>query len=344
MMFPFRSRRNDSDRPQAKLNSQTLLASPLSATPQAICLPLRQAVKQHLQNPLVLFWIGFALLFIAGAILRTIRIDMPPIDFPADRQKGNCLIIDLFRSGDYHLNTRSEWMEIRLYPWIVAKTAWLCGLFSIDIWTLARAWVAVFGMITVAFAALAGYWAAAEPQASRNRRLRLALLLMAAMAFNTFHIRVSRMITTESLTLALQAGALAFFLMAYHNPKRIRYYALFIIFFVLSGIGKIPSLIWLPAYFLYFSFNRAIRLRTRLMGAGVMVLGSFFVLWAYKLNPFSIAQSYMSNYSTISGQAIEWMHNELWIRSYIGRIVLMLTLPGAVFAILGFLEIGRAHV
>lgn len=340
-MFPLRPRRINPERQQGNPNSQTLLASPLSATPQLKFLSITQTVihtiRQRLQNPMVLFWIGFALIFIAGAIIRTIRIDMPPIDFPADRQKGNCLIIDLFRNGNFHLNTRSQWMEIRLYPWIVAKTSWLCPLLAIDVWTLARVWVAIFGMVTICFAALAGYWAAAEPNASRNRRLRLSLILMAAMAFNTFHIRISRMITTESLTLAFQAGALAFFLMAYHNPKRIRYYVFFIIFFVLSGIGKIPSLIWLPGYFIYFGFNRAIRLRTRLIGAGVMILASLFVLWAYKLNPFSIAHAYMSNYSIISTQALEWMHSELWIRSYVGRTVLMLTLPGTIFAILGFL-------
>ena len=295
------------------------------------------AARRLWQRPVFWFWLAVAAIFIGGAILRTLRIDMPPLDFPSDRQKSNMRMIEAFISGGASLfGSRSSFVEIGLYPWIVAHTRWICAIFNCELWTLARIWALIFGMITVGFAGLAGYWLPLGVTSSRNYRLRSALIFMAAMAFDPYHIRLSRMITTESLTMACQAAALAFFLMAWHKNFW-RNAVIFLIFFMLSGMGKIPSMIWLPGYFLYLLFSRQITWRVKGIGLILAAVGVMVVFAVYRLNPFTMFQDYATKYSHFSGQALAWMHNPLWIRSYIGRTVMMVTFPGAILAVIGFL-------
>ena len=97
----------------------------------------------------VLFWTGFIMLFLAGFVLRFQHLDMPPIDFPADRQKSNTLIIEKMIGGEGFLDFRGEWLELRMLPWLVANNSVMCEWFNCEIWTLARIFSLFFGLLTV---------------------------------------------------------------------------------------------------------------------------------------------------------------------------------------------------
>lgn len=290
--------------------------------------------------PSTSFWILFLLIVAAASALRTYRLDLPPIDYPADRQHTNATTIDSLRHGASLLSMTGAWMELRLLPWITARTAALCATFHCEIWTLARFWSAFFGVLTVMMAACAGYWAAAVPGSSRPQRRRIALFWMAALAFNPYHWQISRLIMTESITLAMQMSAVAFFWIAYRHPRNFTYFAVFIVFFILSGWAKIPSLIWLPGFFLYFVMNPATRGRTgrtAMFGGAAFLLGLIAIFWIYKVNPFRIVKEYEKSYPYLGQQMRAWMGTPLWIKTYLSRIALMLTLPGVVLALIGFL-------
>lgn len=291
--------------------------------------------------PSTSFWILFLLILVSGAALRTYRMDMPPYDFPADRQHTNAATIELLRQGEPLLNFRNPFMELRLYPWITARTSFLCKTFDCQIWTLARFWSAVFGMLTVVVAALAGYWAAGTPGASRSSRRRIALFMMAALAFNPYHILISHMISTESFTLAMQMCAVAAFWIAYRNPGNLLYFLTFIAFFVLSGWAKIPSLIWAPGFMLYFLAHPAMRGRAgraSLIGGALFIVGGIAIFWVARINPFRIAREYENSYPYFAHHMQLWMGSTLWTKAYLGRIALMLTLPGVLLATIGFLS------
>ncbi len=284
------------------------------------------------------YWLGFAFIMGLAVYQRTLRLDMPPIDFPADRQRSNMYMVQAY-AGDLGLfNRRGSWLELWLMPWLTARTRWLCTLLGVELWTLARLWSSFFGLFAVGFAALAGFWAAAREDAPLGRRYRISLLLMLGMALNPYHVFISRMISTESTTIAMQMGALALFWVAYRHPRRWFCWFLFFVFFVLSGWTKIPSLIWLPAYFVYLLFKREIPFWLRLGGVCVLAAGTGAVFWVYNVNPFAVFESYAAKYAHFADQAQDWMSNELWIKTYVSRTVLMLTLPGVFFAIVGFLN------
>lgn len=281
------------------------------------------------------FWLTLLLLLALAAAMRTYHLDMPPLDFPADRQHSNASKIELFRAGDSLFSSLHSWIELWMLPWITARTSWLRHLLRCEIWTLARLWSVFFGLLTVAMSAYAGYWAAAAPGAPEARRRRIALLWMAAMALNPYHQAISRMITTESLTLAMQMCAVGFFWAGARHPGQSRYFILFIIFFMLAGWAKIPSVIWLPAFVLCYLFQFAQRPRARLLGAGLVTLGILAILLVSRINPFAIYQSYARHYAYFAMHTGFWMGHALWNQTYLTRILLMLTLPGVFFAIIG---------
>lgn len=312
-----------------------------------------QAWKRDEFEPHTLFWIAFALILVGAALLRTFRIDMPPIDFPADRQRTNMVYVDLFMHGESLFSFRKAWAELWILPWLTARTNWLRYLFFSEIWTWARIWSVFFGLVTVAMAAYAGFWAATTPDAPESRRRRIALLWMAAIAFNHYHLSLSRMISTESVTLGFQMCAVAFFWSSWRNPRRFGHLVLFLFFFVLSGWAKIPSLIWLPGFFLYFMVHPAMRGpgkggtalgdtalggRMRLVLLATFAIGTLAIFVVYKINPFKLFESYGKNYSFFAQHASVWMGSPLWTKTYASRTILMLTLPGAFFALVGLLS------
>ena len=285
------------------------------------------------------FRLAICALLALGAYLRFHHMGMPPFDFPADRQRGNMVLVDMLLRGQISLfGYLRPWRGLPLLPWLTANSAWIANLFGREIWIMARLWSFLFGMLALPLAALAGYWAAAAPGASAVRRRRLALLFMAAMTFNPYHILLSRVILTEPMTLCFQMAALAFFWLSYRNPRKLRYLVLFLIFVVLMGWGKIPSAIWLPGFFLYFLFHSAYRLRVRLGVLLAFAVGGGIILWVYQLNPLHLMQSYSQRFAYFAHHADLWKGDDLWTQAFFSRNVLMLTLPGAFFAIVGFLS------
>lgn len=303
----------------------------------------RPGFAAWLARPVVVFWVALVLICLGGAAARCFRIDMPPVDFPADRQKSNCMRADQFIRHEIKLLDNKQWNEVPFYPWLVARSAGVAKMLGMELWTEARLWSIFFGAATILFAGLAGFWAAARE--APWRRCLAGLLLAAALAANPYHIATSRMITTESLTVALQAAALAFFLRAYQRLGQRREawrfgldWALFLVAFGLAGMAKIPSLIWLPGYFLLFVTHRSLNNRVRWGGLAAIVLCTLAVFWVYKLNPFTLISSFKTTYQGLAKETAGWYTNILWVRSYVGRVVLMLTLPGAIFAVIGFLS------
>lgn len=291
--------------------------------------------------PSTSFWIFFLMILVAGGALRAWRLDMPPFDFPADRQETNASAIARMMDGEPLLphGSASAWIELRLLPWLTAHTSFLRATLHCEIWTLARLWSLAFALLMLAMTALAGYWAAAVPGAPRARRRRIALLWMAALAFNPYHIQLSRMIMTESLTLSMQMCALAFFWLAYRNPGKILYFMAFFLFFILSGWAKLPSLVWLPGFAIYFLMHPMMRRRAGLASLGLVgfILGLAAVFLIYKMNPLAVFSQYKEKYPYFAQHLQFWMGTPMWTKAYLSRIVLMLTLPGVLFALLGFL-------
>jgi len=287
-------------------------------------------------SPAGLFWLTFVLILLLGAWLRAYRLDLPPVDYPADRQRTNMNAVHALIKDTQILDMRRAFLELWILPWLTARTRWVAGLFNLELWTLARLWSFGFGLCTVAGAAAAGFLAA-DPQWGLERRRRLALLFMTALAINPYHVFISRMISTESATLALQMAALVCFWMAWRRPRGWRWVGLFVLFFMLAGAAKIPSLIWLPGCFVYFMAQRAYDRRLRIGVFIALLLAVGAVFWVYKLNPFTLYEDYSRRYAWFASQAQGWIGSEPWTRTYLTRLALMLTLPGVLLAAVGLL-------
>ncbi len=329
------------------------------AEPSASPPPTKAPFWRRMTAAQWVYWLLFFSILLGGAVLRSYRLDMPPFDYPEDRQRSYFQSIRALDEGVSLLELRKGWLELAIHPWITARTAWLCRIFHCELWTLARIWSMIFGMLTVALTAWAGWWGAATPGASAARRGRIALLFMAAVAFNPYHIKLSRMIITEPATLMFQVAALGFFWKLYRQGQRTelepgapaeetdrtslkamlppKLAVPFIVLLMLSGWAKLPSLIWIPGYSLYFLFHHQIRLRMRLAALGIGALGVGAVFALYGLNPFTIFSDFARTYPQFAGEAAAWKHNVLWVSSFWGRTVYMLTLPVAFFALVGFL-------
>lgn len=319
-------------RPSHKAHTGESFADPLKAASA-----VETAASNSRRNGRWIFWSLFVLILLFGAGLRTWRIDVPPIDYPADRQTSTMRIADQLVEGASLWQYRRAWFEIQFLPYLIAKTHWLASAFNIELWTLGRAWSAVAGILTFLLAFLAGSLCVDPTRVTRKRRTTLGLVFMTAIAFNPYHIRVSHMITTESLTLAFQAGAVAIFCAALHDPRRWWKWVGFLVLFFLSVLAKLPSFIWLPAFLIYFLSLRALSWRIR-MGA-LVAFGILMVLvfWVVRLNPFTFVQDYIHTYSSFADQVAAWIDNPIWVSSFVGRVILMLTLPGAVLAGIGLL-------
>ena len=302
-----------------------------------IHLPTVQAEGEPAKRTWLVYWILFALIMIAAAVLRTYLIDMPPLISPTDRQRGNLDIAQKMIDGRSLFDFRSRWLELFVLPWVVARTHWICSVFHCQLWTLARVWSMIFGLVCVAFMAVTGMKSLPKSTTSLGTRCRFSLMMMAALAFNPYHIWLSRMITTESVTLAAQSGALAFFWLAYRDPKRKRWMFGFLAFMTLAGACKIPSLFWLPGFALYFAFHHRIGRSRKAAGLALAIVGAICVFWLYRLNPIKVYESFRTSYPLTFGQAAEWIGHPMWNRAYLGRLVHMLTLPGLVLGVLGLL-------
>ncbi|MCE5229918.1 hypothetical protein LLG95_10020 [bacterium] len=295
----------------------------------------RRRLERISRDPRLWFMLAMVVVFAVGAWQRCWRLDMPPFDNPAARQRSNIYAMDSFLHGAPILAARSEFHELQLYPWLAAKT--YSASLGCETWTWARMWSVFWSMVMVAFAALAGYWSVASSRVSDGRRWLFALLAMAAVAFNPYHLALSRIITTEPMTLAFQTAALSFFLMAMARPNKIVFHILFVVSFTLAGLAKIPSLVWLPAFLLGYLAHRRIAITWKIVGLVAMAAGLTIVFWVYKLNPLTMIQTYATKYSGHSGQAGTWLFHELWYKSYFTRVVIMLTVPGVILAAVGML-------
>lgn len=286
------------------------------------------------RDPRLWFLLAMAVVFVWGWSIRVWRLDMPPFDNPAARQRSNMVAMQSFIEGAPILAARSEFHELQLYPWLTAKTY---GLSRGEMWTWARQWSVFWSMLMVAFAAVVGYWSVASARISTTRRWLFALLAMAAVAFNPYHIALSRITMTEPMTLAFQTMALSFFLIAMARPHKLAFHVLFIVFFTLAGLAKIPSLVWLPAFALGYLANRRISLVWKIAIIAAGLVGLAIVFWVYKLNPFTMIQTYAARYSAHAGQTQSWLFHEIWYKSYFTRVALMLTVPGMILAAIGML-------
>ncbi len=283
----------------------------------------------------VLFWAGFIMLLLTGFVSRFQHLDMPPIDFPSDRQKSNTLIIEKMIGGESILDFRGEWLELRMLPWLVANNSVMCEWFRCEIWTLARIFSLFFGLLTVAITPMIGYYTLGDQGVSVQRRYLGALIMMAAMALNPYHVELSRMITTEPLTLACQAAMVGFFWIAQRRPAVKRTWFICIILMGLSVMGKIPSLIWLPSMAIYFLFTKGLKTKWKIIFGFLGMIILFMVFWLQEVNPFRIYDSYSMKYTVHSTEAGAFMHGDIWQRTYIGRCFLMLTFPGVCLCFLG---------
>jgi hypothetical protein len=277
-----------------------------------------------------------AILATAGAI-RTYRMDMPPFDYPEARQMWNVYLAKRLMDGASIFDARHGWVELQIHPFLYARTAWIADRLGWELWTWGRFWSILCGTLTVALAPLAMWWAPA-PGTRRTRRWRLALLFMAAMAFNPYHVYMSRMLITEPLTLMLQMTTLIFFWRYYRDSGRYGSLALFFLFLILSGWAKIPSLIWMPGFLLYLLFRPGIGWIRRASVIGLVSVCGLAVLWLYGLNPFKIFSRFAEDYPIWTQQFLDWKGNVLWYRTYLGKNLLMMTVPGLVFAAIGLLS------
>lgn len=300
------------------------------------------------RDPRTWFLLAMAIVFAWGWSLRCWRLDMPPLDNPAARQRSNLFAMESFVHNAPILAARTEFHEFQLYPWLAAKTfapgqpdagreIVSYGFIHCKLWTWARGWSVFWSLWMIAFAAVVGYWSVASARVGPVRRWTFALLAMAAVAFNPYHIALSRLTMTEPMTLAFQTMALAFFLLAMARPHRIAYHALFIVFFTLAGLAKIPSLVWLPVFAWGYLANRRISSFWKIAIVAAGLAGLAVVFWVYKLNPFTAVQTYAARYSSHAGQMQSWLFHELWYKSYFTRVAFMLTVPGMILAAVGLL-------
>ncbi len=302
--------------------------------------PLRARLNRLARDPRLYFLLAMAAVLAGGFWLRFWRLDMPPFDYPDDRQRSTMIVIDEVLEGRTLFTGHRSFMQFPLYSTLVAKTSGIAQGLDLELWTWARIVSFGFGMLTVALAGLVGYLLAAIVGASAWRRWWLGLFMMAALAVNPYHIGLSRMIMIESMMLALQAAALALFLLAMARPRAIYWHVAFLLVYLLAVMSKLPSLIWLPAYsigYLALLLKLPINLKWRLGGLAAVLLAGISLLWLMKLNPFTLIPEYMARFPQHASETLNWLDHELWYRSFFGRVTMMLTLPGLVLGLVGLL-------
>lgn len=282
-----------------------------------------------------LFWTLFTIILLAGAALRTRHIDMPPIDFPQDRQASNLMRVDRIMEGAGLFDFQRPWLEVQFLPWLTARTRGVAHLMGIHLWTWARLWNVLFSTVFVGLSAWVGFLAVTPDRASHRRRMGVALLVMAVIAFHPFHVRLSRMMIPEALTLALQAAAVVAFIRACRAPTDRWRWAVFALVYAFGIMAKLPALLWLPPFAAVFLFQVNLRWRTKAIAAGGLVVLLVGVLALIQFNPFTFLADYQDRFREAAAQTKAWMNHTLWWRSYAGRVLLMLTLPGAALAVLG---------
>ena len=309
--------------------------SPAAVAPTANPAPVLSAAgrdKSRLDGPA--FWIGYLLVLAVALALRTYRIDMPPFDFPADRQKTWMLNFAWLRTGASLFETRQGWMELMFLPWLAARTYPLAERLGLEVWTYGRAWSVLFGTLTVALAPFVAARAAGS-SCPRRHRLLLGLIFMILLAVNPYHLRISRMLTTEPITLAFQmAGLLAFFV-ALDSPRRWWRWIVFSVLLALSGLAKLPSVIWIPGYALALAFMPGMTLRRSLLALLILAAGVTAIFTVYGINPFTIFARFAQDYPRHFAEAATWMPTIIWHRSFVGMVAMMVTLPGLVLATIG---------
>ncbi len=281
------------------------------------------------------FWflLAIALVMIIGGAMRSYRLDMPPIDYPEDRQRSNMLAIDVLIRGDE--NQRASWMELRVYPAIVALVYPVGKMFGAEAWTVARTCSAFFGTLTIGFTALAGWLMAPSMRVGGGRRWLMALLMACAIAFNPYHAALSRVTTTEPLTIMFQAAALAAFLAAMRWPGRIWLHGLFVLTFGLACLSKLPSMMWAPAFLIGYLLHPAFNWRWRIVAAAVAGCCVIAILLILKLNPFKIFESYSETFNPFVETMQDWIGHPLWTKTYFSTLVAVMRLPLLLLALVG---------
>ena len=246
-------------------------------------------------------------------------------------------LIEALRGGQHFFLMREAWTELRVLPWLTARTSFLCNTFHCEIWTLARAWSAVVGVLTLVLAALAGYWAAATPGASRARRRRIALLWMTALALNPWNIALSRTISNETFSLGLQVCAVAFFWIAYRRPGNYFASAAFGLLLILSCWGRAArAVVGAGIFDLFHGPSGDARARRR-GGGDLFDPGAATVFLIHKVNPGAIPAAYERGWGAFEEQVWPWIGSPLWTKTFLSRLALILTLPGLLAAVLGLL-------
>jgi hypothetical protein len=281
----------------------------------------------------LLFALAYVALLAAAFALRFYHVDMPPVDYPTDRQQWNARIAVGMAAGNSLFPRGHGWLELMIHPWLYGHSLWLARRLGLELWTWGRLWSVLFGTLTVGLAPWAIGWPTAWNDPARRRRV--GLLFMAAMAFNPFHVFLSRLLTTEPVTLFLQMATLAAFWRYWRRPDRAPRLAIFVVLFVLSGWAKLPSLIWAPGLGLYCIFDRRVPARRRAMTLAALAVAFCCVFAFFRINPFKTFSVFEKDYPTFANQFLQWKDNVIWKKAFLGIVLLMTTIPGAILAVVG---------
>ncbi len=282
------------------------------------------------------FWPIFLLILVASLYIRSNQLDMPPVDFPADRQRSSHVFTERIMDGSGSIHVGRSWLELQILPWISGKTSGLCRIFNCEIWTLARTYNVIFSILTILLAALAVFMATARPATTIASRRRITLFFTAAIGLNPFHADISRLILAEPLALLFQAGALVFFFRL-HQQNRYTYGPLLcmILLLMFSALAKLTSLVWLPSVLLALLCGRRLSRSTRIVALILIIAATAFVLAMININPVQIALSFKDQFRVTYIDFASWFGTTLWDKVYLSRIVLVFTMPGIFFALIG---------